>query len=137
MFKANDKVIFKGTPNDINLCGCIGVVSKVVDPLEIAIVKVDGKSYKVPFAAIEKVPEESGKVKGEIAQVVRLTLEDFRYYAERLTSLRYARELFKKGVTAEEEIDPEELDCVVDEFTNVADLVLTQLERMIFEAVDE
>lgn len=142
MFKTNDKVILKAktTVGDgKDMSGSKGVVAKVFDSLgagALAIVMIDGVAYKIPVAALELAPEETGKVAGEIAQVVRLTLDDFKDHAERLTSLRYVRELVSGALPEDQDFTSEEVDGLVTEFVSVADVILGELERMIFEAVE-
>jgi hypothetical protein len=142
MFKTNDKVVLKAKTTvggGKDMSGAKGVVAKVFESLgagALAIVMIDGVAYKIPVAALELAPEESGKVAGEIAQVVRLTLEDFRDYAERLTSLRYVRDLISGAIPEDHELEPEEVDSLVTEFVTVADVILGELETMVFGAVE-
>lgn len=142
MFKTNDKVVLKAKTTvggNKDMSGAKGVVAKVFESLgagALAIVMIDGVAYKIPVEALEAAPEENGKVAGEIAQVVRLTLEDFRDYAERLTSLRYVRDLISGAIPEDHELEPEEVDSLVTEFVTVADVILGELETMVFGAVE-
>lgn len=142
MFKANDKVVLKAKTTvggSKDMSGAKGVVAKVFESLgagTLAIVMIDGVAYKIPVEALEAAPEETGKVAGEIAQVVRLTLDDYKDYAEKLTSVRYVRNLISGVIPKDREIEPEEVDSLVTEFVTVADVILGELERMIFEAVE-